>query len=79
MDSVVAHYDPDRWGMPTNKWIPMSESAFAEKDKSRWIRIMVVSPWPEDPEVWHTIDRFRKSCQEKRITIKETDPENKLL
>lgn len=76
---AVAHYDPDRWGMSTNKWIPMSESAFAEKDRSRWIRIMVVSPWSEDSEVWHAIDRFRKSCQEKGITIKETDPENKLL
>jgi hypothetical protein len=72
---AVAHKDPDRWEMPTARWIPMSESAFAERDKARWARIMVVSPESNDPEVSHAVDRFRTICRQKSIAVKDVDPD----
>lgn len=70
---VVSHYDPDKWGQSTNKWIPMSESLFSKKDKERNIKILVVSPYPNDPEVWYTVDRFRNSCRLKGIDVLDVD------
>jgi len=72
---AVSHRDPDRWGMSTGKWIPLSESAFAERDRNRWAKIMVVSPESNDPDVPHTLDRFRNLCREQDIRWTEVDPD----
>jgi NAD-dependent SIR2 family protein deacetylase len=72
---AVADYDPDRWGASTNRWTPMSESAYAEKDRARWAKIMVVSPFEDDPEVWHAVDRFRNVCRGKGIRVVDVDPD----
>lgn len=72
---AVADYDPDRWSASTNRWTPMSESAFAERDRSRWAKVMVVSPFEEDPEVWHAVDRFRNECRSRNIRVVDVDPD----
>ncbi len=72
---AVSHRDPDRWGMSTGRWIPLSESAFAERDSNRWAKIMVVSPESNDPDVPHTLDRFRNLCREQSIPWTEVDPD----
>ena len=70
---AVSHYDPDKWGQSTNKWIPMSESAFSEKDKNRNLRILIVSPYPNDPEVAYTVDIFRNYCRIEGIEVSDVD------
>lgn len=72
---AVAHRDPDRWGMSTGRWIPLSESVFAERDRSRWAKIMAVSVDPDDPAVHHALDRFRSMCNQASIPTKELDPD----
>jgi len=72
---AVSDKDPDRWSVSCNRWIPLSECAFAERDKSRWAKVMVVSPFPEDPEVWHMLDRFRNECRQRDIRPLDVDPE----
>jgi len=75
---AVAHKDPDRWGMTANRWIPMSDSAFAERDKKRWAKVMVISAEPQDPTVVHAVDRFRALCHQKEIEIRDVDPDEAL-
>ena len=72
---AVAHRDPDRWGTSASQWIPMSESAFGERDKARWAKIMVISPEANDPEVAHALDRFRTLCRSTNIRISDVDPD----
>ena len=36
---------------------------------------MVVSPYEEDPEVWHMMDRFRNECRHQGIDLMDIDPE----
>jgi hypothetical protein len=71
---AVAHKDPDRWGMPTNRWVPLSESIFAERDRNRWAKVMAVSVESDDPLVHHALDRFRNMCSQQSIPTREVDP-----
>ena len=75
---VVSHRDPDRWGNSTGRWIPLSESAFAERDRNRWAKIMVVSPESNDPDVQHMLDRFRNMCREQDISSRDVDPDGEI-
>ncbi len=72
---AVSHREPDRWSTSSNKCIPLSESAFAERDKNRLAKVMVVSPFPGDPEVPHALDRFRNECRRIGIRLLSVDPE----
>jgi hypothetical protein len=72
---AVAHRDPDRWGTSSSHWIPLSESAFGERDKIRWAKLMVISPEANDPEVPHALDRFRTLCHRSEIRIFDVDPD----
>ena len=72
---AVADDDPDRWSMRTNRWVPMSRSAYAQLDRNRWAKLMVVSPFPNDPEVSHAEDRFRNLRREGGVGISDGDPD----
>jgi HD superfamily phosphohydrolase len=72
---AVSNKDPDRWGVSSSRWIPLSESAFAERDRKRWAKVMVVSPYPQDPEVWHMFDRLRNECRQRDIKLTDLDPD----
>ena len=71
---AVSHRDPDRWGIPTANWIPLAETAFAERDRKRWSKIMVISAEPNDPLVPHALDRFTHLCGQEGIIVREVDP-----
>jgi HD superfamily phosphohydrolase/NAD-dependent SIR2 family protein deacetylase len=72
---AVSHFDPDRWASFTGKWMPLSESAFADRDRNRWAKVIVVSPEPNDPSVIQSLDRFRNLCREQNISCMEVDPD----
>jgi hypothetical protein len=73
---AVSDVDPSRWARKTGHWIPLSESAFGHRDHKRWVQIMTVSPWPDDPSVPHILDRFRERCRHADIEILDIDPAN---
>jgi hypothetical protein len=73
---VVSHKDPDRWGLNTNRWVPLSKTHFAEKDKNRWAKIMFVAPTRPCPDVWLLQDKFRQECYQKHIQFKDADPKD---
>lgn len=72
---VVPHRDPDRWQSATDRWVPLSESAFARYDERRWARIMTVSVFPDDPEIWHSLDVFRATARAQGVEFYENDPD----
>jgi hypothetical protein len=74
---AVPHFDPDRWGRKTGRWIPLSCSAYAESERSRWAQLIVLSPHkPDDPNVKYAEDRFRHLCKEQGIVILDEDPDS---
>lgn len=74
---AVSHRDPDRWGIQTNSWIPLSKSSIADLDAEdrRWGKVMTVSPKADDPEVWHAMDAFRARCRDRGIELQDGDPD----
>lgn len=71
---AVSHHDPSRWGRETGQWVPLSESAFGERDRERWVQIMTLSPWPNDSSVPYGLDRFRDRCRQSGVAVKDIDP-----
>jgi hypothetical protein len=72
---AVSHADPDRWGKMTDKWIALSDSAFGERDRVRWVKLMVVSPFDNDPFVKYFLDAFRASWKSAGKIAEDKDPE----
>jgi HD superfamily phosphohydrolase len=74
---AVPHFDPDRWGRKTGRWIPLSLSAYADKEDNRWAQLLVLSPQePDDPNVKYVEDPFRHLCQQQGISILDEDPDS---
>lgn len=72
---AVSHRDPDRWAKSTDRWVALSESAFAERDKNRFVKVMALSPMDGDPFVKFFMDAFRARCTAENISIVDKDPE----
>lgn len=73
---VVPHYDPDKWDRESRHWVPLSATAFGERDRHRWVQVMVVAPRSDGhAAVQHMIDRFGVECSAEEVEIKDSDPE----
>ena len=75
---VVAHKDPDRWGIKNNQWVPLSSTHYADIDNNRWAKIMFVAPSKPCADVWLMLDRFRHECYHYKIPIRDADPNRTL-
>ena len=72
---AVPHRDPDRWGLSSPVWVPLSQTHFATLDKERWARVMFISPDDRKPEVDLALDRFRNDCRRRGIEVRDADPQ----